>query len=33
MHSRAEPSQDYIDLLEEYKELHKDPKYFRLWLW
>ena len=28
MHSRAEPSQDYIDLLEEYKELHKDPKYF-----
>ena len=28
MHSRAEPSQDYVDLLAEYKELHKDPKYF-----
>ena len=28
MHSRAEPSQDYVDLLTEYKELHKDPKYF-----
>ena len=28
MHNRDKPSQDYIDLLSEYKELHKDPKYF-----
>ena len=28
MHNREQPSQDYVDLLTEYKELHKDPKYF-----
>jgi len=28
MHNREKPSQDYVDLLTEYKELHKDPKYF-----
>ena len=28
MHSRDNPSKDYVDLLAEYKELHKDPKYF-----
>jgi len=28
MHNRDKPSQDYVDLLTEYKELHKDPKYF-----
>ena len=28
MHNRKQPSQDYVDLLTEYKELHKDPKYF-----
>ena len=28
MYSRTQPSQDYVDLLAEYKELHKDPKYF-----
>ena len=28
MHSRDNPSKDYVELLEEYKELHKDSKYF-----
>ena len=28
MHNREQPSQDYVDLLTEYKELHKDTKYF-----
>ena len=28
MHSRDNPSKDYVELLEEYKDLHKDPKYF-----
>jgi len=28
MHNRKQPSQDYVDLLTVYKELHKDPKYF-----
>ena len=26
MHSRTQPSKDYVDLLSEYKELHKDSK-------
>ena len=29
MHSRDNPSTDYVELLEEYKDLHKDPKYFK----
>ena len=28
MYSRTQPSKDYVELLEEYKDLHKDPKYF-----
>ena len=28
MHSRDNPSKDYVELLEEYKELHEDAKYF-----
>ena len=28
MHNRDKPSQEYVDLLEEYKELHKSSKYF-----
>ena len=29
MYSRTQPSKDYVELLEEYKDLHKDPKYFK----
>jgi len=28
MYNRTQPSKDYVELLSEYKELHKDSKYF-----
>ena len=28
MYNRTKPSKDYVELLSEYKELHKDSKYF-----